>query len=104
MEALSSCSPCSCVRAGDLEADLFNDPAHDFIIGLDRRMNHQLNLHSSKQSTSPFPPCVRVCVWGGGLTHLLGDPVLDDSGAVELQQTFSGQAVNQACDGLLAAL
>lgn len=36
--------------------------------------------------------------------HLLGDAVLNDGGAVELEQAFSGQAVNQADDGLLAAL
>lgn len=45
---VSRCSPRSCVRAGDLEADLLDGSVHDFIVGLDGRMDHQLNLHSSK--------------------------------------------------------
>lgn len=45
---LSSRSPCGRVGTGDLEADLLNGSAHYFIVGLNRRMDHQLNLHSSK--------------------------------------------------------
>lgn len=56
-----------------------------------------------KQSL-PSPCMCNVPAFPSFLSHLLGDAVLYDSGAVELQQAFSGQAVNQAYNGLLAAL
>lgn len=54
----SRCSPRSCVRTGDLEADLLNGSVHDFIVGLNGRMNHQLNLHSSNINQSLVSLCV----------------------------------------------
>lgn len=53
------CSPRSWVRTGDLEADLLDGSVHDFIVGLDGRMDHQLNLHSSNMS--PSLVCLCVC-------------------------------------------
>lgn len=43
------CSPYSGVRAGDLEADLFNNSRHDFIVGLNGRMNDHLNLGKEEE-------------------------------------------------------
>lgn len=44
-------SPYSCVRAGDPEADLFNDSVHYVIVGLNGRMNDHLNLHVEEHQT-----------------------------------------------------
>lgn len=51
-----------------------------------------------------LPVRVKLQLFPAFFNHLLGDPVLYDGGVVELEQAFSGQAVNQAYNGLLAAL